>query len=80
MIVIRDPQKNRGMVVITQPAPTILATDYKSPPLMIECYETDSIQPRTRRHLPNDQGELLQDEPRQLREGGVDGSNWSDGV
>ena len=37
MIVIRDPRKNRKSVKLPPPTmtPTILATDYKSPPLVI---------------------------------------------
>ena len=45
-MVMRNPEKNYGRFEPdADPAPTLLATDYKSPPLCIEVYEEDTDQP-----------------------------------
>lgn len=41
---------------------------------IVQIYESDSIEPTERRNVQTHQGELLQDEPRQLREGGSMGA------
>lgn len=39
MKVTRNPQKNYGETSWTDISPTLLATDYKSPPWVLEYYE-----------------------------------------
>ena len=60
---MRNPSKNYGNIEISdEVVPTLLATDYKSPPLMVETYEVRAVgRERTeaekkRRHLYGDKG------------------------
>lgn len=41
---MRNPEKNYGKVEPSEILPTLLATDYKAPPLCIEVDESDSVE------------------------------------
>ena len=60
-IVMRNPGKNYGRLeTVGDLMPTLLATDYKSPPLCIEQYEDDTDESISRWDLQNYQSSILQ--------------------